>query len=353
MTLDYDKNPIAGESLDWENNLFAWLQDPGNVLAPPINSVARMRISEVFGLDADVNTLPVFLNGLPSEELLIAQLYFSGFSEDVILRAAEIEDMPSTLSLDNIKEMLNVPSFAQTEVDKSEFAAEDGFRTLKEDEPVIGNRLRVFIKTINLNMPKAHNYSPAVAGVNRVIEDFSTWVSAQELEIQEKYRGYQAIVVSHIRGEGGIHKNIQYWRERYPALPIRERRRMSGQSRLEIDMHSIALSIAASLRPTIEVRRPVNGLRNNTAIMEELFRVALHENLKWQEFSLCPQTDPEAFFPDKGQSTRTAKSVCANCEVREQCLEHALSTNERYGVWGGHSERERKRMIKLRAKGKQ
>ncbi len=62
----------------------------------------------------------------------------------------------------------------------------------------------------------------------------------------------------------------------------------------------------------------------------------------WMESALCAQTDPEAFFPDKGGSTRNAKNVCASCEVRAQCLAYALEHGERYGIWGGLSERERR-----------
>ncbi|MFO0881935.1 MAG: WhiB family transcriptional regulator [Candidatus Saccharimonadales bacterium] len=68
--------------------------------------------------------------------------------------------------------------------------------------------------------------------------------------------------------------------------------------------------------------------------------------MKWQEYALCRETDPEIFFPEKGGSTREAKRVCANCDVRIQCLEHALSQDERFGIWGGLSERERRRLKK-------
>ncbi|MGP7999446.1 MAG: WhiB family transcriptional regulator [Streptosporangiaceae bacterium] len=66
--------------------------------------------------------------------------------------------------------------------------------------------------------------------------------------------------------------------------------------------------------------------------------------LGWQERALCAQTDPEAFFPEKGGSTREAKKVCRGCEVRAECLEYALEHDERFGIWGGLSERERRRM---------
>ncbi len=70
------------------------------------------------------------------------------------------------------------------------------------------------------------------------------------------------------------------------------------------------------------------------------------EELEWQERALCAQTDPEAFFPEKGGSTREAKRVCGGCEVRVECLEYALANDERFGIWGGLSERERRRVKK-------
>ena len=68
--------------------------------------------------------------------------------------------------------------------------------------------------------------------------------------------------------------------------------------------------------------------------------------LSWQTDSLCAQTDPEAFFPEKGGSTRDAKKICTSCEVRSQCLEYALENDERFGIWGGLSERERRKLRK-------
>ncbi len=64
----------------------------------------------------------------------------------------------------------------------------------------------------------------------------------------------------------------------------------------------------------------------------------------WQEQALCAQTDPEAFFPEKGGSTREAKRVCLECTVRTECLEYALANDERFGIWGGLSERERRKL---------
>ena len=68
------------------------------------------------------------------------------------------------------------------------------------------------------------------------------------------------------------------------------------------------------------------------------------EVLAWQGDALCAQTDPEAFFPEKGGSTREAKRICESCEVRAECLEYALANDERFGIWGGLSERERRKL---------
>lgn len=70
--------------------------------------------------------------------------------------------------------------------------------------------------------------------------------------------------------------------------------------------------------------------------------------LAWQADALCAQTDPEAFFPEKGGSTRDAKRICTTCEVKAQCLDYALANDERFGIWGGLSERERRRLRRTR-----
>ena len=67
-------------------------------------------------------------------------------------------------------------------------------------------------------------------------------------------------------------------------------------------------------------------------------------DLAWRDTGLCAQTDPEAFFPEKGGSTKTAKQVCMACNVRTECLEYAIANQERFGIWGGLSERERRRI---------
>jgi WhiB family redox-sensing transcriptional regulator len=69
----------------------------------------------------------------------------------------------------------------------------------------------------------------------------------------------------------------------------------------------------------------------------------------WQTRANCMGVDPDLFFPERGASTREAKEVCRGCVVREDCLEYALANGEKFGIWGGLSERERRRLRRARA----
>ena len=70
---------------------------------------------------------------------------------------------------------------------------------------------------------------------------------------------------------------------------------------------------------------------------------------RWQEEANCLGVDPDLFFPERGASTREAKEVCRGCVVRLECLEYALANGEKFGIWGGMSERERRRIRRARA----
>lgn len=87
------------------------------------------------------------------------------------------------------------------------------------------------------------------------------------------------------------------------------------------------------------LRRPLLSL-----VPEDFDEAEAVNDESWQERALCAETDPEAFFPEKGGSTREAKRICQGCEVKDQCLEYALTNDERFGIWGGLSERERRRL---------
>ena len=92
---------------------------------------------------------------------------------------------------------------------------------------------------------------------------------------------------------------------------------------------------------------PMSDRQSSTVTPLNLSTLPTPDNsveLSWQERALCAQTDPEAFFPEKGGSTREAKRVCLSCDVRSECLEYALAHDERFGIWGGLSERERRRL---------
>ena len=97
-----------------------------------------------------------------------------------------------------------------------------------------------------------------------------------------------------------------------------------------------------------DATRQAEPARSNSSVLSLIAGGEDETILGWQERALCAQTDPEAFFPEKGGSTREAKKVCVACEVRAECLEYALAHDERFGIWGGLSERER-RKLKRRA----
>ena len=71
------------------------------------------------------------------------------------------------------------------------------------------------------------------------------------------------------------------------------------------------------------------------------------ESLPWASEAKCLHAEPDTFFPEKGGSTREAKRICTGCEVRSECLEYALAHDERFGIWGGLSERERRKLKRL------
>ena len=68
---------------------------------------------------------------------------------------------------------------------------------------------------------------------------------------------------------------------------------------------------------------------------------------RWQDRANCRGMSPTFFFIARGESTANAKAVCAGCEVRVDCFEAGL--HEKFGIWGGAEERERRRVRKTRA----
>ncbi|CAN5263962.1 WhiB family transcriptional regulator [soil metagenome] len=80
-----------------------------------------------------------------------------------------------------------------------------------------------------------------------------------------------------------------------------------------------------------------------------LLEILASDQLAWQDLANCRGADPDLFFPERGASTRTAKSICRQCSVRAQCLEFAIVSSEKFGIWGGLSERERRKIRRERA----
>lgn len=71
---------------------------------------------------------------------------------------------------------------------------------------------------------------------------------------------------------------------------------------------------------------------------------------EWMTSALCAQVDTEIFYPERGDSASAdmARKICSLCDVKVQCLEYALEQGERYGIWGGTNERDRRPMLKAR-----
>lgn len=87
------------------------------------------------------------------------------------------------------------------------------------------------------------------------------------------------------------------------------------------------------------------GLRGAPALSQAI----IDDDSDWKHAAACRNVeDREIFFPSRGDSTRPAKRICGGCVVREECLEYALRHNERFGVWGMASERERRRLRRAR-----
>lgn len=115
-------------------------------------------------------------------------------------------------------------------------------------------------------------------------------------------------------------------------------------TRARIGNASLTAATRVELAPIIRTT-PV-PIRNHSGPYDE----QSDDERKWQDDALCAQIDPEAFFPEKGGSTRSAKKICRSCEVQGECLEYALETSQRFGIWGGMSERERHKLEKQRTK---
>src|SRR4029078_3627911 len=93
----------------------------------------------------------------------------------------------------------------------------------------------------------------------------------------------------------------------------------------------------------------MSRITSSLAALVSTQRFSADGERRWQEEANCLGGDPDLFFPERGASPRGAESVCRSCEVRVDCLEYALAHGEKFGIWGGLSERERRRVRRQRA----
>lgn len=106
------------------------------------------------------------------------------------------------------------------------------------------------------------------------------------------------------------------------------------------------IEAAPEPEPVISLRVPASPSQIVTAdARADLAR----EKGEWEDLANCLGVDPDLFFPERGSSTSDAKAVCRACVVRVDCLEFALRNGEKFGIWGGMSERERRRVRRQRS----
>lgn len=113
-------------------------------------------------------------------------------------------------------------------------------------------------------------------------------------------------------------------------------------SKLDPDDADIKVTIVPTEVPALITGIPRQRSHPITEMATKSF--SKKPDLSWQEGGKCSKADPETFFPERGGSTKEAKKVCVGCTVKERCLKYALESNEQFGVWGGLSELERRRL---------
>ena len=73
-------------------------------------------------------------------------------------------------------------------------------------------------------------------------------------------------------------------------------------------------------------------------------RELLTTSAAWRARAACRGEDPDLFFPHRGEDTSVPAAICARCPVTVECLDYAIDAHEKFGMWGGASERERRRI---------
>ncbi|MFZ3010030.1 MAG: WhiB family transcriptional regulator [Candidatus Microsaccharimonas sp.] len=133
-------------------------------------------------------------------------------------------------------------------------------------------------------------------------------------------------------------------------LPVLVEPRMPNINvRKPLDFRVIPISDVQARKAGRVVRRAIQitGHPTSQNLIKPIDSKPDEEN--WREFGECLQYFPEMFFPEKGESTKDAKEACGKCAVTAFCLQYALDTNQKSGIFGGLSERERRRLQKVKA----
>ncbi len=81
----------------------------------------------------------------------------------------------------------------------------------------------------------------------------------------------------------------------------------------------------------------------------EFIEVPITEERPWMVFAACRNADPLVFFPTTRDGVDEALAICATCPVRADCLDYAVEARERFGVWGGMTEKQRRRLLRRSA----
>lgn len=110
-----------------------------------------------------------------------------------------------------------------------------------------------------------------------------------------------------------------------------------------LDEYAVTLDQYQDPRPVLEVHA------DSRAPLMLFTDCAADDGPTWQDQANCLGVEPDLFFPERGEPTKHAKAVCEGCVVKAECLEFALVNGEKHGIWGGKSERERRRLRRERA----
>lgn len=79
----------------------------------------------------------------------------------------------------------------------------------------------------------------------------------------------------------------------------------------------------------------------------DILMAPILEERPWAVFAACKEEKSMKFFPQNREEEREALAICSICPVVEDCLQHALESNERFGVWGGTTERQRRKLSRI------